>query len=326
MNKGDYDLCAVKEVVTAAPRTSPAKTSTSVESNSNEEGLAGWAIALIIILVLSLVCCGGYAIAVLCFGVTNCFKDPDDDPKDIQNNLYMDNRPHMPLEYEKRLAIMDSSRSEAGGTQRLAIMDGASRASAYNSHSIRSGAPSRRTIADEHQTIRSMQDPSFCTISTYGSKRKQARDPTMFIPGNEDRADPGTSVRSYRTRGGGESTSSSRRYYSEEPPLKPKREPTMYVDGNSVVEYPASKYLHESSSMRYDDVYSGEEGDSYVYNNGGNDRYGMGDGYDNASYGEVESCRTQEPSESRTRDPSVSGKSAFSKRSKVSKSSGVYSG
>lgn len=327
-----------------------------------DDGLAGWAIALIVVLVLSLVCCGGYAIAVLCFGVTNCFKDPDD-PKEIQNNLYMDNR-HLPIDYEKRLAIMDGGRSEAGGT-RLAIMDGASRASAYN-YSIRSG-PSRRTIADEGQiiTVRS-QDPSFITVSTAGSKRRQARDPTMFIPGSEDRPDPG-SVTSFRTRGG-ESTNSSRRYHSDGLQMKPKREPTMYVDGKASVEYPASKYLNgvegQQTPIMYQDVYS-VEGDSYAYN--GDERYGIDRNmefnrsepaftrkstaeyeqrqYDILSYDEVESCRTQEPSIStakskkserkghhnsfQTRDPSVSGKSAFSKqshRSKVSKSSGVYSG
>ncbi len=370
MDKGEYDLCAIDEKVTAVPRPTPAKTSIVV--NDNDEGLAGWAIALIIILVLSLVCCGGYAIAVM------CFKDPDDDPKEVQNNS----------DFEKRLAIMDGGRSEAGGT-RLAIMDGgASRAPSYIS-SHRSG-PSRRTIADEHEivTVRS-QDPSFFTLSTYGSKRRQARDPTMFIPGQEDRPDPGMSVTSFRTRGGesrtsfrtrgGESSSSSRRYYSNEQHLKPKREPTMYVDGKVSVDYPASKYLGDSAPMHvaegqqtpimYEDVYSAEE-DSYRYND--DVRYGMGgmnrnNGkydqsepaltrkstaeymqglYDTSSdYEEVESCRTQEPSVStakskksvsnghqnnfRTREPSVSGKSAFSKQShwsKVSKSSGVYSG
>jgi hypothetical protein len=373
MNKGEYDLCAIEEKVTAAPRPAPAKSSIVV-INDDEEGLAGWAIALIVILVLSLVCCGGYAIAVMCFGVANCFKDPDDDPKGVQNNLYLDNNRHLPIDYEKRLAIMDGGRSEAGGT-RLAIMDGvASQAPSYN-FSHRAGT-SRRTISDENQivTVRS-QDPSFYTLSTYGSKRRQARDPTMFIPGQEDRPDPGMSVTSFRTRGG-ESRSSSRRYYSNEQHLKPKREPTMYVDGKVSVEYPASKYLGNSTPMHvaegqqtpimYEDVYSAEE-DSYAYN--GDDRYGTGGmnrnngeydqsepaftrkstaeymqgQYDTSSYyEEVESCRTQEPSVStakskisesnghqRTREPSVSGKSAFSKQShwsKVSKSSGVYSG
>lgn len=353
MNKGEYDLCAIQDIDTAASRSTPAKTSIVV--NNDDEGLAGWAIALIVIIALSLVCCGGYAIAVM------YFKDTDDDPKD----------------FEKRLAIMDGGRSEAGGT-RLAIMDGgASRAPSYN-YSHRSG-PSRRTIADGHEivTVRS-QDPSFYTLSTYGSKRRQARDPTLFISGQKDRPDPGMSVTSFRTRGG-ESSSSSRRYYSNEQHLKPKREPTMYVDGKVSADNPASKYLGDPAPMNvaegqqtpimYEDVYSAEE-DCYKYN--GDVRYGRGgvnryNGeydqsepaltrkstadymhglYDTSSdYEEVKSCRTQEPSVStakskksasnghqnsfRTREPSVSGKSAFSKQShwsKASKSSGVYSG
>lgn len=386
MNKGEYDLCALEETAAPNPVPAPAPKVTIVDTDVDEDGgLAGWAIALIIILCLSLVCCGGYAIAVMCFGVTNCFKDPDDDgPKKIQNDLYSEDHRHnhLPLDYEKRLAIMDGVRSEADDRPRLAIMDGsvasrASRATSYN-FTRRSGGPSlQRTYADEdnQMSIRS-QDPSFATLSTYGSKRRQSRDPTMYIPGQEGRIDPGMSVNSFRTRGG-----ESGRYYSDEPQMMPKREPTMYVDGKATGEFPASKYMRDSASkgaegqqnpIMYEDVYSVEE-DSYV-NNNIHERYGMGGSnrnieyersepnfarkstadfdhqdhhqYDGSSYGEVESCRTQEPSASvstakskkseminghpnnyRVREPSVSGKSAFSKHSKATNhSSGVYSG
>lgn len=239
MNKGEYDLCAVEE--TAAPNPVPAPvpvpTVTIIEPGVDEDGgIAGWAIALIIILCLSLICCGGYAIAVMCFGVTNCFKDPDDDgPKKIHNDLYLeDNRHnHLPLDYEKRLAIMDGGRSEADDRPRLAIMDGSvasrSRATSYN-FTHRSGGPSlQRTYADDdHQISIRSQDPSFATLSTYGSKRRQSRDPTMYITGQDGRIDPGMSVNSFRTRGG-----ESGRFYSDEPQMKPKREPTMYVDGKA---------------------------------------------------------------------------------------------
>jgi hypothetical protein len=84
LDDGEYALCAIEEVITEAPSPAPAaapepataQTSAVVQPDPDDEALAGWAIALIINLVLSVVCCGGYAIAVMCCGVENFFKDP----------------------------------------------------------------------------------------------------------------------------------------------------------------------------------------------------------------------------------------------------------
>jgi hypothetical protein len=72
----------------------------------------------------------------------------------------------------------------------------------------------------------SFDDTEF-TINTYSTNRRKALDPTMFISGQDSRPDPGTIYSQGFTYDG----CSSRRYYSNEPALKPKREPTMYVDG-----------------------------------------------------------------------------------------------
>ena len=82
------------------------------------------------------------------------------------------------------------------------------------------------------------ENPEFdeFTINTYGTKRTEAeesatrvgRDPTMYIPGQEDKPDPDSSDILMITDG----TTSTRQYY-EDPPLKPKRDPTMYVHGEA---------------------------------------------------------------------------------------------
>jgi hypothetical protein len=62
----------------------------------------------------------------------------------------------------------------------------------------------------------SFGDDSF-TINTYSTKHKISRDPTMYIPGQEDRPDP------YSESG----------WSDDGPPFKSKRDPTMYLDGES---------------------------------------------------------------------------------------------
>jgi len=107
------------------------------------------------------------------------------------------------------LAIMDDTHDD-----NFAIMDEKSRASGY----------SRRTGRD-----------SF-TINTRGTKQRVSRDPTMYIPGQEGKPDPDTDDVLMITNG----DASSRRYY-EDPPLRPKRDPTMYVEGDYASEDPPLK-------------------------------------------------------------------------------------
>jgi hypothetical protein len=103
----------IKQAPSPAPAPAPApaaaQTSAVVQPDTDGGGLDGWAIALIITLALSVVCCSGDAIAVMCFGVENFFFKYPEDAKGMsfQNNMYMDER-FGPTDSEKRLAIMDS--------------------------------------------------------------------------------------------------------------------------------------------------------------------------------------------------------------------------
>ena len=145
----------------------------------------------------------------------------------------------------------------------LAIEEG-SRASGYTSRrSGHSRAIVMATPEEEEESFRFPDDAftvdaSKCTRgtkSTYGTKHKQGRDPTMYIPGQEDKPDPQTLMITqgrdptmyipgqedkpdpdYESSWFSESNGSLR--YYEDPPLKPKREPTMYIDGKHFDEDP----------------------------------------------------------------------------------------
>jgi hypothetical protein len=84
---------------------------------------------------------------------------------------------------------------------------------------------SRAIVLATPQDHPSFDDDSF-TIDTYGTRQKISRDPTMYIPGQEDKPDPDS-------KSLWSDISNSRREHYEDRTLKPKREPTMYVDGKS---------------------------------------------------------------------------------------------
>eukprot|EP00571_Detonula_confervacea_P012358 CAMPEP_0172303322 /NCGR_PEP_ID=MMETSP1058-20130122/4864_1 /TAXON_ID=83371 /ORGANISM="Detonula confervacea, Strain CCMP 353" /LENGTH=477 /DNA_ID=CAMNT_0013014077 /DNA_START=29 /DNA_END=1458 /DNA_ORIENTATION=+ len=204
---GKYEDCVNDNPSPPTPVRAP--TPAFVQSGPDSGGdpggdpLAGWAIALIIIFVILLLCCIGYLVFV------SCFKNYDDN-KEVHNNIYMDDG------YDGY-----DGRSRASGYDRNRGMDDKSRASGYTSRR------SQRTNEDCVQIVLAEpMDPKFdddsFTVNTYGTKQKQGRDPTMYIPGQENRPDP-DSGRSINSR------SISSRRYLEDPPLKPKRDPTMYV-------------------------------------------------------------------------------------------------
>ncbi len=283
MQNGKYDACA-NDDPTPPPSSSqvvpPPPMALVPESDPDEGELAGWAISLIVIFVLLFVCCIGYAIAVFCFGVANCFDEcfrDLDDTKEIHNNMYFDDRSRDSRRSRKMLAIEDGnraserrsghshrSRDSRRSRQMLAIEDG-SRASGYTSR--RSG-PSRAivlaTLEEEDESFRFPDDTftvdaSKCTRgtkSTYGTKHKQGRDPTMYIPGQEDKPDP-----DYESSWFSESNGSHR--YDEDPPLKHKREPTMYIDGKRFDEDPSLMPMREPTmyidGRRETDIYAGDK-------------------------------------------------------------------
>lgn len=330
------------------------QTSAMLQPSTEDEGLAGWAIALIVVLVLSVLCCGGYAIAVLCCGVEHLFAGQND-----AKDMYM----------EKRLGPSESAK-------RLAIMDGMSQYSrkqmtlqrSHHSKQITQGSRFYPDSPAGAQVVCSNpQYPSFddtFTINTYSTNRRQTRDPTMFISG-ESKPDPGTAysqsqVNTY-------DVGSSRRYNSEEASTKPKRDPTMYMDGKAfaidpggqqgfVIEdehsgYPVCSMRCELEAINDDAEYAHSYLDSKrfrsqaAYSRDGHDTLR---GSSSCQTQEQSTCaksmksKTSRKSDKRHRDTSFrasdsnapDGMSAFSKRSshksKMSKntspSSGVFSG
>ena len=149
-----------------------------VENNE----LPGWAIALIIIIVLLLLCCIGYAIFAMCF-------KRDNDSNEVHNNIYMD----------------EKNRNGSRGGDGY-FLDEKSHVSRKSRQTRGSRRPRIAEVAyeeeeeentDEVQIVLSQpQNPRFdddsFSINTYGTRtpKRQGRDPTMYIPGQEDRPDP----------------------------------------------------------------------------------------------------------------------------------------
>jgi hypothetical protein len=175
------------------------------------------------------------------------------------------------------LAIESGNRASENANA-LAIEDG-SRASGYASqHAIILAKPEGNdslTLGSERYS-RSAQ--------SHGKKSRQGRDPTMYIPGQEDKPDPQNSQILRITQGrdptmylpgqedksdpnsgsGWFSESNISRGYYEDILAKPKREPTMYVDGIRYDEDPPLKLMREPTMYlnRETDTYDGEMWDA----------------------------------------------------------------
>lgn len=294
LGNGGYNDCVKEKESVKSP---PSGSTTNYDTS--DDGLAGWAIALIVILVLSIVFCGGYAIAVIFFGVTNCFKgrnNSSDSKAKFHNNSYLD-----------------------GDGSKYTNRDARSEISGYNSRQLMllPGQPSHSQAPG---------DDAF-TINTYStSKRKVSRDPTMFIPGQEGKPDPkpnvlaitdglGCSHRYYE-----EGDGSSHRY-STTSTQKPKRDPTMYVNGVSFADKPKSRdptmYIEGTSSYRYED-----EDD---------EQYQMDDFNGNEAYNRSEQLVTRKQSvfmeevSIQAGEQSLASRSARSKKSRNSGKKSSYS-
>ena len=234
MQNGAYDACAKEEPAPPPPASlvipppsinTPSATLVSETDTEIGEGLSGGAISIIVIFVLLFVCCVGYAIAVVCFGVANCFDDcfrDRDDAKQAHDNMFWDEISRNDRNRDDRSrggksrggkSRGDKSRVSRQGSRMLAIEDG------------RSPGDSRAIVLATSQDHPSFDDDSL-TLNTYGTRKKVSRDPTMYIPGQEDKPDPDSESR-------WSDVSSSRREYYEDRSFKSRREPTMYVDGKS---------------------------------------------------------------------------------------------
>mmetsp|Transcript_1311 Transcript_1311/g.2340 ORF Transcript_1311/g.2340 Transcript_1311/m.2340 type:complete len:656 (+) Transcript_1311:131-2098(+) len=198
---GSYDLCAKKppsEPTPPAPASASAPSPITVQSSGDDGGgLPGWAIALIVIIVLLLLACIGYLIFIY------FFHDDRNNSKEIQNNIYFDDK---------------------------------SRASAYTSHCSEPPPPPRpRNVVLKEPQISTYNNKKSSVKSNASRIKRQGRDPTMYVPGQEGKPDPDSSILMITD---GES---SRRYYAEEAPTKPKRDPTMYIQGKYSLEDPPLK-------------------------------------------------------------------------------------
>jgi len=173
---------------------------------------------------------------------------------------------------------------------------------------------------------------------------KVGRDPSMFIPDQEDKPDPDAEVLMIAA------DKRPVRKYEEDPPLKPKRQPTMYVDGQKMsmsqwnvhditIDTDDNKPKHDTSTMYTGDhqdssMFSVEEVYNDSYPNGGRKAEQMsavseslfGEEVQPTHYltsGDTDTLEEEEENVSfRTKEPSVSTRSVRSKKSRSSTKSG----
>lgn len=165
-------------------------TTINVQSNDNDDGgLAGWAVFLIILFVMIILCCIGYAVFFFCCGGRDRHRTENHTTKEV-NNVYFDERSGNHTTREANNDYFDERSHDAPS---------------YYSRRSRSAAPSRKEAETAVVVV----------------PQRQGRDPTSYVPGQEDKPDPDENA--------------SRRYYpdaDEDPPTKAKRDPTMYVEGH----------------------------------------------------------------------------------------------
>lgn len=293
-------------------------------------GLAPWAISLIVLFILVLVFCIGYAIGVVCFGITNCFdslfreKEPRLDNR--FDNEYFDGlskeggassssrsrRTILAIEdgrYDNRSRVSRRTRNTV-----LALENGGgrdargSRAKASSSSrddrnlmpAIENGSRAATRALPESSSLSYATTTSGSRRTTRTKQSRVGRDPTFYIPGQEDKPDPTSSGALMITQGReptmyidnqahNDSLVVNDRFgtasytYHEDPPLKAKRDPTMYIDGNRYGDFDMSK----------DVLFEGDE-DEEDEDDHDNNRYD-GDNF-NSSYFGTESVATRDPS------------------------------
>ena len=161
------------------------------------------------------------------------------------------------------------------------------------------------------------ENPEFdeFTINTYGTKRPEAdesvvmrvgRDPTMYIPGHEDKPDPDSSSVLMITDG-----ATSTRQNGEDPPLKTKRD-HRYVEGDDDYgNYTEELETSNRKPRREPTMYVNDEAtepDTFMTDrsNRSSDPYGMNDIDDMSGYyGGYEGMNQESHLNSSGRDPSI---------------------
>lgn len=144
---------------------------------------------------------------------------------------------------------------------------------------VRSRRTKSNDIDDVEIVCNEPEDPQFdddyFTVNTYGTRpNRKGRDPTMYAPGQEDLPDPDDEVQN-----SGRSARSARtRKYKEDPPLRPKRDPTMYFNGADE----ASGRPKRDPTMYVDDQ---EEPSEYFEGQRDPTMYAEGESYSHNSFG-----------------------------------------
>jgi len=345
IQKGEYDLCMI-DAATATPVApvnvpSPAV----VQSDPGSEGLAGWVVALIVLF------------AMLVLGGLGYFVFVSFVKKNDKDNLFVDDKSRASDNDRSRAVDGIWGSFDGDETSLPSVRSQRSRVSATSLRSVRSQRTVNSTTSKQRQgsdppmfaiqeqsrpdpdsgggSVSSRNSDVLCITDGSSSRRYYSddpplhlqRDPTMYVDGHRDQAmfvdgppDPTT----YMDDG---------QYSVQDPPLKPMRDPSMYMEGQ---QDPSTTYIEEGT---VEEAYNDDRG---------GEMFGMGgineEEYDNFAF-EQESPY---PSESvadvgldisdggrnfpsrifddasfksyKTKDPSVSSKSARSEKSVSSKS------
>lgn len=234
MQEGKYTLCAKEE---QSPSTSPSQipfasgelASSSITASyvgddafvsDDVAGFAVWVVFLIVIVALLSVCCAGYAIAVVYCGVANCLDFTEiDDTKTVKPDFFYDE-------------------SILGTSQRLKKHIAIENGSNWDSRRSQKTKPRRiLPLGDNGRKMLRLEDGSqfhhnpgslALTTITLGTRaqRRVGRDPTMYIPGQEERPDPDGTMMILQVYNSGRKLSATS--ISEDNPKRKSRDPTFY--------------------------------------------------------------------------------------------------
>jgi hypothetical protein len=243
-----------------------------------EEGLPGWAIALIVITCLIIACLIGYIIAVCCCGVANCFayccacccKGNRSSSTTHKEKVIYDDRSRSTSRRTRMLAIEDRPREDRtrvlaiedrpreekkkdvilmiknkeDNRSMLAIADGMEESIKSRNNRNMMLALENGEQAGRRESLDTLNVP----LPPVHKKKKMGRDPTLYIAGDEDKPDPEEAL--MLTNGV---------TYKDGPSLKVKRDPTMYYEGRrtsksglpAMFEKPKPEELHRSTLLEH---------------------------------------------------------------------------
>ena len=236
MQEGKYTLCA-KEELSPSPNPSPISLTSSelasssiipsyvgddafVSSNDDVAGFALWVIALIVIVALLSVCCAGYAVAVVYCGVSNCLDfTENEDTNIVKSRFFYDESTiggtHQRL---KNLTIENNSNWDKGRSQKT---------SARRILPLGDNGREMLRIEDGSQFHHNAGSLALTTI-TLGTRaqRRAGRDPTLYIPGQEEKPDPDGTLTILQVHN--DSRNLSATSIRKDTPKRKSRDPTFY--------------------------------------------------------------------------------------------------